>query len=66
MNCTQFYTTKFQYAHGLIHSQTKEHIPLGIKLLTELLKEHSTDVQAQRDYGKDAVFYLRLEENLTR
>ena len=51
-NRNSFYTSKFQYAHGLINSKNQNDVQPGIKLLTELLREHSSDIHAQRDYGK--------------
>ena len=64
VNSTSFYTTKFQYGHGLVHSSNKADIPLGISLLKQLLGEHKGDVHAQRDYGKIPVFYLILKSYL--
>merc|ERR1712130_9245 len=62
-NRVPYFTSKFQYAHGLVHSEKKRDILDGIRLLTELLKEHSDDVQAQRDYAYYiAIGYYRKRE----
>ena len=55
VNSTSIYTSKFQYAHGLIHSEFYGDISEGIKLLKALLTEHKSDVHAQRDYGNDKI-----------